>query len=124
MKIVLLLLLFVPLSEPVHDEVDRIERNTVLNDVGKSQLEQLIFWRWQVVAGEGGGFHVAEWRLVSDCAEPVLRGSRWRLQWLDRRDVYRVVTAKSYLVTRTWCHDPEVFDRHVLPSDRRLGFRK
>jgi hypothetical protein len=115
--VALLLLALQPVPLVVTDQVDRVEVNHCHDEEGRRYLSQLIFWRWDA---EESRHQVIAWRIARKDREwPVIDHRRGVavLWFMDGHTMRRVIASQ---VRETWTlGDPELFERDVLPADRR-----
>ena len=149
----LLIAASMPITEQLSESVDRIEVNHVFDGDGRLVIDQVIFWRWNWLAGD---FEVIDWRLLRCCRCPVTdeQHLRWRKtpgstpppigkfvpvhaypqydyrtrmhvsHWRDERtDSWRMISAPIFI--ETWTnHDREIQQRSILPQAKRRFLRR
>lgn len=108
---------FVGLLPPVV-EVDRLERNHVIELDGREQLDQVIAWDFCPVRGD---FCCRGWVLTERCEPPAPTARGQQVAWPLPNGGLRHVRARSACETWTF-FDPEVRDRDYLPIERRGRF--
>ena len=100
---------------PVVDYVDRIELNHVIDERGESRVDQIIFWNWDKSVGR---YTVVAWTLHKGDHRLPFAGYPV-YQFRDHGQLRKVV-GKHFV--ETWStQDPELFERELLPPDRRAG---
>lgn len=108
----ILLLATIPHEITVRESVDLIERNHFYNDEGREVFTQWIFWDWERDRHQVEGWRNNQPDFRFTERPPLLTWS----QGTERRQV------RSTYWRETWTqHDPELFDREIVPKDRRKG---
>lgn len=96
-------------GEPVRDQCDVIEKNTVYSYEGTQSLCQWVFWQ------RG---HVRAWRLFKgERAYRDFERGGYVMRWHDG-EIFREVRSLSYEESHLQ-YDPELEDRNFRPKERR-----
>lgn len=104
----------------VETRFDVLETHHMYDDAGCKVFDQIIAWNFSY---EFERFEVVAWKLwrpsrVIHCAE-----SARAIIWVEG-DVLRKLRFGSRRESWTQGHDPEMFDRGILPDDARKGWGK
>lgn len=104
----------------VEDRVDVIEHHTLYCDDGNVIFSQLIAWCFN---REHSRYEVLGWKLWRPHHAVHAVESKNAIIWMDGADLRRL-RFREYRRSHTQGHDPELFDRAILPPENRKGWGK
>ena len=102
-------------------EVDVCELNHTIDSDGDTRFTQVILWRWCPQWPMDAKHHVAEYFMVDSDVRIDRKHGRHRVVWRDKLGQAYEVRAVTYRETTT-AYDPEAWDRHEWPMDKRRPY--